>query len=247
MSEPGRVGAGLTIGLIVPPTNTVNEAEWRATLPADADMHVHVARMALHDDVASDAGKRQLLADLTVTARPLLRDGADVVAYGCTAGSLIQPLGWLATSMQTAIGRPCAATAPALVEAIRRLGARRIAVATPYPDALNAHEAEFLTACGLEVLKINGLGIGAGGPHEYPQIAKLTPDRIRRLAIDTAAAGGDALVLSCTDLPTRPLHDELERTLARPVISSNQATLWATLRAAGHDTKRISWGALMRA
>ena len=234
----------LVLGLIVPPTNTVNEAEWRAAL--SADVSVHVARMPLHDDVASEHGRRILIGDLTATAQPLMQAGAGVIAYGCTAGSLIHPPAWLPDTLSKALGRPCTATAPALVQAARQLGVQRVTVATPYHDALNAHEAEFLTACGIEVLRIDGLGIGAGGPHEYTQIAKLPPERIERLALDAAAAGGDALVLSCTDLRTRILHDKLEQVLGRPVISSNQATLWATLKAAGQDTKQIAWGALMR-
>lgn len=237
--------SSLTLGLIVPPTNTVNEAEWRAALPPEISLRV--ARMPLHDDLTSDRGKRLLIADLAATAEPLMRDGAEVIAYGCTAGSLIQPPDWLPDTLRASVGRPCAATATALVQAARRLGARRIAVATPYHDTLNAHEAAFLSACGLDVLRIEGLGIGAGGAHEYTQIARLPPERIERLALDTAAAGGDALVLSCTDLPTRPLHDKLERTLGRPVISSNQATLWAALKAAGRQMTNVSWGALMRA
>lgn len=234
----------LAIGLIVPPSNSMNEAEWRAALPAD--IALRVVRMPFHNDVTSDEGKKTLIADLTAAARPLVREGADVIAYGCTAGSLIHPPEWLPETLSTAVDRPCTATAPALVQAARQLGARRVAVATPYHDALNAHEAEFLTQCGIEVLRIDGLGIGAGGPHEYIQIAKLPPERIERMALNTAATGGDALVLSCTDLPTRMLHDKLEQILSRPVISSNQATLWATLKAAGRDTKQASWGALMR-
>ena len=235
---------GLVLGLIVPPTNTVNEAEWGAALPAD--IALRVVRMPLHGDAASDQGKKRLIADLTAAARPLVRDGADVIAYGCTAGSLIHPPEWLPETLSTALDRPCTATAPALVQAARQLGVRRVAVATPYHDALNAHEADFLAECGLEVVRIDGLGIGAGGPHEYTQIAALPPERVERLARDVAAAGGDALVLSCTDLRTAALHDKLERDLGRPVISSNQATLWATLKAAGRDTKQTSWGALMR-
>ena len=42
------------LGLIVPPTNTVNETEWRAMLPAGVSFHTH--RMRLHPDVSSEAG-----------------------------------------------------------------------------------------------------------------------------------------------------------------------------------------------
>ncbi len=238
-------GTGLVIGLIVPPTNTVNETEWRAALPGGFTLRV--ARMPLHDDIRSARGRWKLVSDLADVARVLVQEGADAIAYGCTAGSLIQPLDWLGETMRAMIGRPCVATAPALVLAARHLGVRRIAVATPYHNALNDHEAEYLTACGFDVLRIQGLGVGAGGPHEYAEIARLPAERIERLALQVAAAGGDALVLSCTDLATLALHDKLERELDRPVISSNQATLWACLRAADRDTRQISWGTLMNA
>jgi maleate isomerase/arylmalonate decarboxylase len=249
MSDPASTDRGqrpygwrAKLGLIVPPTNSVNEAEWQRVLPEGVTLHT--ARVALHTDTRSDSGRRHLLDDATKAGADLAAASVDVIAYGCTAGSLILPLDWLTGTLSAETGTPCVATGPAIVAALRAVDARRVAVATPYHDTLNAHEGEFLGDCGIDVVAIR-LGIGAGGPHEYTQIARLTAERIKAHALDTAAAGGDALVLSCTDLPTLLLHAELEQILARPVISSNQATLWAALRAARVPVAAIPWGRLM--
>ena len=232
------------LGLIVPPTNSVNESEWHRSLPAGVTLHA--TRMRLHTDTTSDAGKRHLLDDVRKAGGDLAQASVDVIAYGCTAGSLILPLDWLTGAVTTATATPCVATGPAIVMALRALGASRIAVATPYHAELNHHEAAFFAACGLQVVAIAGLGIGGGGTHEYPQIARLKQDRILAHARSVAKAGGDALVLSCTDLPSLAIHAALEQALDRPVVSSNQATLWAALRAAEVATTDVAWGRLMQ-
>jgi len=232
------------LGLIVPPTNSVNEGEWQKMLPNGITLHA--ARMPLHTDTVSEAGRRHLLADVSKAAGDVAAAGVDAVAYGCTAGSLILPLDWLTGHMTRETGIPAVATGPAIVQALRALGARRIAVATPYHDALNHHEEQFFAASGLEVLSLRGLGIGANGPDEYRQIAALPPQRIRDHALSAMIAGAEAMVLSCTDLPTLKLHEDLERELGIPLVSSNQATFWAALRAAGIAGPVAGWGLLLQ-
>ena len=59
----------------------------------------------------------------------------------------------------------------------------------------------------------------------------VTPVRHLAQAVDRPDA--DAVVLSCTDLPTLPLIAALEADLGKPVVTSCQATVWQVLRAAG--------------
>lgn len=238
-----RYGQSARLGLIVPTTNTVNEAEWHRAAPPGVS--VHTARMRLHLDTTSERGRRALETELASTARTLADADVDVIAYGCTAGSMTLPLDGIPGLIQAAVSTPGVATAPAIVHALRALGARRIAVATPYDDRLNAHEEEFLTACGLEVLRIAGIGFGAGGRHEYRRIHLLQAAEVRALAMRVTGADMDALVLSCTDLPTLDVHEALEAELDRPVVSSNQATLWLALSRAGHAGTPPRWGRLM--
>lgn len=241
--EARRYGGAARLGLIVPTTNTVNEAEWHRAAPPGVS--VHTARMRLHLDTTSERGRRALEMELASTARTLADADVDVIAYGCTAGSMTLPLELVPDLIRGRVGTPGVATAPAIVHALRALGAHRIAVATPYDARLNAHEQEFLTACGFDVARMTGLGLGAGGRHEYRRIHLLTAAEVRALVERVAGTDVDAFVLSCTDLPTLDLHDTLEAELGRPVVSSNQATLWQALARAGYAGPPSRWGRLM--
>ena len=55
-------GKRAKLGLIVPPTNTVNEAEWSAMVPEGVTFHV--TRMPLHTDTSSAEGKKAMYADI---------------------------------------------------------------------------------------------------------------------------------------------------------------------------------------
>lgn len=227
------------LGLIVPTTNTVNEAEWRRMAPPG--MEFPLVRMRLHSD------EHDLYADLDGAIDSLRKHSPDVIAYACTAGSLVVPLNKLTDHMEAKAGVPCVATAPALVQACRFLSMTRISLATPYHDALNEHEAEFFAQCGIETLSVRGLGIGADGPHEYVQIAKVPKDAVYAhcRAADVAAAQG--IVVSCTDFAALEAIPRLEAELGKPVVSSNLATFWAALRAAGWRKPIAGFGRLLEA
>lgn len=219
------------IGLIVPPTNTVNEAEWGRLMPAGVTFHT--VRMPIHDHVSSEADRRILVRDIAARAAELIPAEVDVVAYACTAGSMVSPPRSLPEAVSAVAGVPVVTTAAAIVEALRVLGAGKLSVATPYHDALNAHETAFLTAAGIEVRAIKGLGIGANGPADYPLIARTPIEAVFQHAKSAFVRGSDALLISCTDFPTLPLIERLERELGVPVVTSNQATLWDALRSIG--------------
>ena len=237
-------GPRARLGLIVPPTNTANEAEWQLMVPGGVS--VHTTRMPLHTDTTSEAGLAALYADVERAASDLHQASVDVIAYGCTAGSMTDPMTALGDFVTERTGVPAVTTAASLVGALRALGASRVALATPYHDALNEHEREFLGQNGIEVVAMAGLGIGAGGPHEYVGIARVGLDEVRRHALAVDRPEAQALLISCTDFATLPLIEELEASTGKPVVTSNQATLWAALRAAGDQGRLEGMGALLR-
>ena len=214
------------LGLIVPPTNSVNEAEWQRLLPEGVTCHSH--RMKLHS-----AGDPALMSDLLTAIALLGESRPDAVAYACTAGSMTTPSTQMPDAASEGSKHRVLTTSHALILALRALSASRISVATPYAQAINDHEVDFLAAHGIETLAIAGLGIGEGGPHEFVRIAQTPLPEVRAHALKTFAPGSDALLLACTDFPTLPLIEDLENELGVPVISSNTATLWAMLRTCG--------------
>lgn len=231
------------LGLIVPPTNTVNEAEWARMAPDGVT--VHVARMPLHSDTTSDAGRAALYADIRLASTELAKAGPDVIAYACTAGSMVTPLDALTRYMEDVSGVPAVATAPALVLACRALGVTRVGLATPYHDALNAHEVDFLAACGIMTVSVHGLGIGAGGAQEYVQIARVPKEAVFEHCHAADRPDAEALVVSCTDFAAMEAIPRLENALGKPVVSSNLATFWLALRTAGIKDPIPGFGMLL--
>ena len=81
---------------------------------------------------------------------------------------------------------------------------------------------------------------------EYKRIARVPSDEVYRHARSVDRPEADAILISCTDFATLGVIPRLEDDLGKPVVTSNQATFWAALRAAGVDTRFDRYGELLR-
>ena len=232
------------LGFIELSTSLALSAEAPAALPPGA--RALMTRLRLPGGEVSAAALDAMVAGgrLEEAGRELADGGARVVSFACTTGSLVGGPGFdreLVERMERASGVRASTTSTALLAALEAIGARSVAVATPYVDELNALERRFLEAAGVEVTALRGLGIGSD-----PEIARVPYARTRELALEVAAEGEpDAVFISCTNLPTLALLDELEQALGRPVISSNAVTIWHALLLAGADPAVDGLGSLL--
>jgi maleate isomerase/arylmalonate decarboxylase len=242
MHLPMIYGSRARIGVIVPPTNTANEAEWQALLPADVTLHT--ARMPLHADTKSAHGIEALHRDIEKFSLDLAAAEVDVIAYGCTAGSMVTPVDSLASLINRKTNRSALTTAQAIVRSLHALKARNISVATPYYDAMNHHEQQFLEENGFRVINIDGMGYGETGIDDFRNICRIPTEQTAALAHRVNTPQADAVLLTCTDLATLSIIPTLEAQLQKPVISSNTATLWYALRLAGINDTLPSAGTL---
>ena len=232
------------LGLIVPPTNAANEAEWGRVLPDGVTLHV--TRMPLHLHVDEPVGAdHPLTRDLVAAASLLAQAGVSAIAYGCTAGSMIEPLEHLPALIQHSTGIPGTTTAAALVDGLRSVGARRIVLISPYGETLQSAEAAFFRRQGFEIVSSRGLGIGEGGAQEYVRLRTLPPALVVALARAAMVPDADAMLIACTDFGTLPVVATLEADLGIPIVTSNQAQLWATLQVANVRVAIPGWGALL--
>lgn len=122
---------------------------------------------------------------------------------------------------------PTVSTSRAMVDALKALKLERVAVATPYTDELNLLERMFLEAYGFEVTAIRGLGLVRNvdiGATEGEAVVDL---------VRSVVGGADGVFISCTNLPTVTFLEPLEEELGVPMVSSNQASMWAALRGRG--------------
>lgn len=231
-------GRRLRIGLLVPSSNTTMEPELNRMAPGDVS--IHTARMRLEDvtpeELVEMADEAERAAGLLATAE------VGVIVYGCTTGSLVGGVGWeerLVHSIEERTGIRVLSTSRAVVDAIKVLGGGSVAVATPYTDDLNRIERAFLESSGIEVTSIRGLGL----------VRNLEIGRTEGTAVEelvrAVAGGADIIFVSCTNLPTIGLIEKLEAELHRPIVTSNQASMWSALRGSG-VTRIGGYGELLR-
>ncbi len=233
-------GGRARLGLIVPPSNSTNEAEFWERVPAD--ISVVTVRMDLHLPDSSPDFEEVMCRDLDKACRDLKAAGADICIYACTAGSMAMEKERLSAELDRH-GLPSLHTAEALLQAFSALGVRKLAIATPYTPDINAHEKHYLEEQGLEVLSIDGMNIGED-VSEFALLSQIPPAVVSEHALTADRPRAEALFVSCTDLPASTLIEPLEQKLGKPVITSNQATLWASLRKLGFADTLDNYGSL---
>jgi maleate isomerase len=129
--------------------------------------------------------------------------------------------------VEKASGCPTISTAQAITQAFDQVGIKKLVLISPYVKATNAHEVEYLSEAGYTVLHELGLGLES---HAYSQV---TPAEWQKVVKDNTRAEADGYFLSCTNTRMIESINDLEKDLDKPVINSNQATLWACLKRLG--------------
>ena len=106
---------------------------------------------------------------------------------------------------------------------------------SPYVKATNQLEVNYLAETGHTVLHELGLALES---HAYDSV---TPEEWKKVVKENTRADADGYFLSCTNTRMIEAVADLERDLGKPVINSNQATIWACLRKLGiaHADKRL--------
>jgi maleate cis-trans isomerase len=139
---------------------------------------------------------------------------------------------------------PAVATSPSVVEALRSFGARRISVATPYPEWNNQRLRAYLAAQGFEVLNLEAEPTAAKAGNQG--INDQDPSVIVDFASRACRPDADALLCSCTAWRSVEAVEEIERRTGKPVVTSNQSSIWMTLRKLGHTQPIAGFGRLLR-
>jgi maleate isomerase len=220
------------IGLIIPSSNRMVEQEMVRHVPPGVTAHVARPRMT----GAYRVGIDELLPRVADAAATLVDARCDVVAFHCTANSTAEGLDGedkLMGALRQAGAPRATTTAGAIRAALDALSARRIVLITPYTQETTDHEAEFLQAAGYEVLVARGLALK--GSDEYCATpASFWRDR----AIEAARPDADCYLLSCANISTFPVIEDIEQKLGRPVVSSNQTVIFDALRLLGMTDRR---------
>jgi maleate isomerase len=225
-------GAAPAIGLLVPASNRVMEQDFARWLPAGARLHVNRLNAPRERPDDMEENLRAITSGVEEVARLIDLAEPQVIAFGCTSGSFLEGPGWddvMRARIRSAVRAPhVVVTARASVDALKALGARRIAVVTPYPERINAQLRRYLGHFGFEIGGFETVDAWKGGT-----IARLAPSVAVDLARRAAAPGADAVFVSCTNFRAGEAIGEIEAATGLPVVTANRATFDACLRALG--------------
>ncbi|MDH3377756.1 MAG: Asp/Glu racemase [Gammaproteobacteria bacterium] len=234
------VAARAAIGVIVLATDQTIEFEFRQllNLPGVGFFESRI----LNDNTVTPDTLRAMEARLTDSANLILPgQPLDVVAFGCTSASMV--IGEQQVFARLREAQPDAKfTTPitAAMAAFDCLGAKRLAVLTPYRDDVNQAVRKYIEDRGYRVT-----AFGSFNEEDDGRAARIDQKSIRAAAIDLGQRDDvDMVFVSCTSLRLAGIAAEIETAIGKPVSSSNHAMAWHCLRLAGVADRQPAFGQL---
>lgn len=241
------------IGQIVPSSNTTMETEVPAMLQAHSTLRpqdrftFHSSRMRMkkvqkEELAAMDAESDRCALELS-DAR------VDVLGYACLVAIMAMGKGYHRVSQQRLTERTASngATAPvitsagALVEALKVMGAKKIALVAPYMVPLTQLVMDYVAAEGFEIVDWRALEIP-----DNLDVGRHDPAKLPGIVAGMNYADADVIVLSaCVQMPSLPAVAQVEAQTGKPVLTASIATTYAILKELGLDPVVPGAGALL--
>jgi maleate cis-trans isomerase len=227
-------------GMLIPSTNTTVEIEYNRLLPET--LQVHVGRLGKGGDTPFSPS---LDADVDYQSKLLGHARVEVIGLTQTSASLFDE-GYddaVKQRMQKGAGVPAFTSAEAIGEAARALGARRVGIVTPYSEqVINLAKRYYETRFGLQVVAMEAFGAtdayaigGLTESHATDAFARIDGPKVEALIVPGGA------------FQTMRHVAQWEKRFGKPVITTNQAALWAAMVAMKVKTPLPGLGRLLEA
>jgi arylmalonate decarboxylase len=229
-----------TIGLIVPTASGEVPADGPKLYPSG----VRFVAAGLGLQRLTPEGYDSVIDRVGDLARDLAGQGAAAVALMGTSLSFYKGFEFneqLKDTIREATGLPATTMSTGVIEGLRALGVRHVAVATAYIDEVNHRLRQVLVDSGFQVGAVQWLGIDAVGEAKNVSEADLVALGQRALA---ASPGADGILISCGGLRTLGVTVPLEAASGVPVVSSTPAAFWSAVRLVGHPGAAPGYGRL---
>lgn len=216
-------------GLLTPQANTTVEPEFAILMPPG---HAHLAARMVSRSEDMDTRLVEYLRDAGRTVAQFANAPLTSLALACTGSSYLVGRAEeqrLLESLVRDFRTPAFTAATAIVDCLAQLRARRIALVSPYPEALTRASTDYWVSHGLTVVRVaRALPADASGPVPFHPIYALGADAAGRMLDGLGALDDvDAVLMLGTGLPTlEPLLHANRACRGAPVLSSMLCLAW---------------------
>lgn len=229
------------IGVIVPGVNVNLEPEFYRVAPKGVS--IHTTRMMLLGKATQESYVR-MEQDTERAAAELATAEVDVITWACTSGGVLLDPPKIEARISEIAGCPAVSTLTSAIAALKALGAKRVALGTPYLSFINESEITSLENAGFEVVSMYGMEMGEN-QQERRGISRIPPESLHRFARHIDRPEADAIFISCTNVAAIGEIAQVEAERGKPVITSNAVTIWHCLRTVGINDKIEGYGRLL--
>jgi arylmalonate decarboxylase len=229
------------LGLIFPPANRGVPEEGVAMYGE----HLRYVVTGLGVEQMTPEGFEMVLPRIPAAAEKLAAEGADAIELTGTSLTFFRGEAFnqqLREAVTKASGLPATTMSNGVIDGLKAVGAKQVAVATAYADEVNGRLRAFLIEHGLDPVVVTGLGIEA-----IADVDRVTQNDLVEFAarVRETAPDADSLLLSCGGFRTLEIIAPIEARTGVPVISSMPHGLWAGARLVGLSGAAPGYGTLL--
>src|SRR5262249_1922857 len=211
----------------------------------------HTGRIFIDNTIKFQADVRKVLKrvdeGIDIAVRDVISCAPDHLVLGMSSETFVGGLAGseeLAERVRKLSGVGVSMGSAATRMALESIGARRIAVLTPYQPSIDEQVVQYFDDLGYELVSMSSLRCRTAR-----SIADVTGEQVldafRELS-ESAGSDVDAFVQVGTNLTSYRVADEVERRFGKPLVGINQATIWHALHELGLDPRLRGAGRVFR-
>jgi maleate isomerase len=228
------------IGFIIPSSNRMVEPQMARFAPQGVQVHFQRLRM-------TNQHKRplpELMPSILSAIEHLMDSKCDIIVFQCTGTSMSGGVDMdrhVVREIASTAKRPAISTASAVNAALAALAAKRLVFISETKQKGHDEKLKYMREAGYDIIADRAAAL------EGSDAYCTTPPRFwydRALALKDDRA--EAYFISCANIHSIDVIEDLEKALQRPVVTSNQAALWCALRTLGLPDVVPGLGSLFR-
>jgi maleate isomerase len=231
--------------VIIPSTNTAVERDYNLLRPDGVTFHFSRmwAKMLINSDEEASSALGTIRETLEASIRYVVTCEPDHLIAGMSSETFmggVEGSKRFIERAQAISGLSVTTGADASRAALTTLGAKKVAVLTPYQEVIDIQVERYFNELGYEVSEVRGLKVPVATAG-----AQVPEDTLKDLCRELNRPDVDAIVQAGSNLSVTPIAKEMEAELGKPVIAINVASVWHGLRTLGIEDQIPGYGTLL--